>query len=87
VVVLEGSIARKEIAESAKERHLKMRPTLIADGSLKDYSESSYVFTKDVVFSSPSNAAQNILARNANGWTEWKRESDGKTLDEVYRQT
>jgi hypothetical protein len=87
VVVLEGSIARKDISESAKERHLKLRPALLADGSLKDHNESSYVFTKDVVFSSPSNAAQNVLARNANGWTEWKRESDGKTLDEVYRQS
>jgi len=84
--VLKGSVARKEIAESAKDRHLKMRPTLLAEGSLKDHSETSYIFTKDVVFTSPSNAAQNVLARNANGWIEWKRESDGKTLDEVYRQ-
>jgi predicted type IV restriction endonuclease len=87
LVVLQGSVARKEIAESAKDRHLKMRPTLLADGSLKDNDEKSYIFTKDVVFSSPSNAAQNVLARNANGWIEWKRESDGKTLDEVYRQS
>ena len=43
-------------------------------------------FTKDVVFTSPSNAAQNVLARNANGWTEWVRESDGKTLDEIFRK-
>jgi len=87
MVVLEGSIARKEITESAKDRHLKMRPVLLADGSLVSHNEVSYIFTKNVVFTSPSNAAQNILARNANGWTEWKRESDGKTLDEVYRQT
>jgi len=86
LVVLKGSVARKEIAESAKDRHLKMRPTLLAEGSLKDHSETSYIFTKDVVFTSPSNAAQNVLARNANGWIEWKRDSDGKTLDEVYRQ-
>jgi hypothetical protein len=27
-----------------------------------------------------------VLARNANGWREWKY-PDGKTLDEVKRQT
>lgn len=87
LVVLKGSLARIEIMESAKERHLKRRPALIEDGALTQHDDSSFIFTRDVVFSSPSNAAQNVLARNANGWTEWKRESDGKTLDEVYRQT
>lgn len=86
MVVLKNSVARKELADSAKERHLKRRPALLADGSLIEHDDRSYKFTRDVVFSSPSNAAQNILGRNANGWTEWKRESDGKTLDEVYRR-
>ncbi len=86
LVVLKGSIARKELAESAKERHLKKRPFLIADGSLTDYDGHSYIFTRDVIFSSPSNAAQNVLARNANGWAEWRRETDGQSLDQVYRQ-
>lgn len=86
LIVLKGSIARKEIAESAKDRHLKRRPLLVADGSLLEQDARSYIFTRDVVFSSPSNAAQNVLARNANGWAEWKRETDGKSLDEVYRQ-
>ncbi len=85
-VVLKGSIARKEIAQSAKDRHIKRRPSLLDDGSLVDHDEKSYIFTKDIVFTSPSNAAQNILARNANGWTEWVRESDSKTLDEVLRK-
>lgn len=84
-VVLKGSIARKEIVQSAKDRHIKRRPVLIEDGSLVEQDTRSYIFTKDVVFSSPSNAAQNVLARNANGWTEWVRESDSKTLDEVLR--
>lgn len=85
-VVLKGSLARKEIAQSAKDRHIKRRPSLVDDGSLIDHSEQSFIFTKDVVFTSPSNAAQNVLARNANGWTEWVRESDKKTLDEVLRK-
>ncbi len=86
MVVLKGSIARKEVVTSAKERHLKRRPQLISDGALVDTDERSLVFTKDVVFTSPSNAAQNVLARNANGWIEWVRESDNKTLDEVIRK-
>lgn len=86
LIVLKGSIARKELAESAKERHLKRRPFLVADGSLVDHDNSSYIFTRDVIFSSPSNAAQNVLARNANGWAEWRRETDGQSLDQVYRQ-
>jgi len=43
------------------------------------------VFTKDHVFSSPSASAAVVLARQANGWIEWKY-NDGKTLDEVKRQ-
>ncbi len=85
-VVLKGSFVRKEIAQSAKDRHIKRRPFLIEDGSLIEHNDKSFVFTKDVVFTSPSNAAQNVLARNANGWTEWVRESDGKTLDEIFRK-
>jgi len=85
-VVLKGSIARKELAQSAKDRHLKRRPILIEDGSLIDHGNNSFLFTKDVVFTSPSNAAQNVLARNANGWTEWVRENDNKTLDEILRK-
>ncbi|MFK7802911.1 MAG: GIY-YIG nuclease family protein [Anaerolineae bacterium] len=43
------------------------------------------VFTKDYIFSSPSAAAGAVLARQANGWVEWKFKN-GKTLDEVKRQ-
>ncbi len=85
-VVLKGSLARTEIVSSAKERHLKRRPALLADGAMVEHDARSLRFTRDVVFTSPSNAAQNILARNANGWIEWVRESDGKTLDEVVRK-
>lgn len=85
-VVLKDSLARTEIVSSAKERHLKRRPSLLADGALVEHDEHSLRFTRDVVFTSPSNAAQNVLARNANGWIEWVRESDSKTLDEVVRK-
>ncbi|HBS27340.1 MAG TPA: hypothetical protein DD827_09500 [Gammaproteobacteria bacterium] len=35
---------------------------------------------------SPSGSAVVVLARRANGWLEWKYK-DGKTLDEVKRQS
>ena len=43
------------------------------------------VFTDDHLFSSPSSAASQVLARNANGWKEWKTKG-GKTLDELKRK-
>jgi predicted GIY-YIG superfamily endonuclease len=86
MVVFKGSKARKNLVESAKERYIKKRPLLIEQGILAEDGAESYIFTQDVTFSSPSNAAQNVLGRNANGWTEWKRELDGKTLDELFRQ-
>lgn len=86
MVVRAGSRARREIVDSAKERYLKLRPILIEDDVLREDGPESYVFVRDYVFSSPSGAAQNVLGRNANGWTEWKRESDGKTLDQVVRK-
>ena len=86
LVVLQGSLARKKIAKSAKEKHFKRRSSLIEEGTLMDHNEQSLIFTKDVIFTSPSTAAQNVLGLNANGWTQWKRKSDGKTLDEVIRK-
>ena len=85
-VVFKGSLARRELAPSAIDKFLKRRPQLIEEGVLIEQDNESYIFTKDTVFSSPSNAVQNILGRNANGWTEWRRTSDGKTLDEVLRK-
>ena len=43
------------------------------------------IFTKDHLFRTPSMAAEALLGRTANGWTEWKTKG-GKTLDAVKRQ-
>ena len=86
LVVLEGSRARKEVSAGSKEYFTKLRPILVENGTLKEEGVS-YVFTKDTLFNSPSTAAQNVLGRNANGWTEWKRESDKKTLDAIVRKS
>ena len=44
-----------------------------------------FEFQEDYLFSSPSAAAAQVLARNANGWIEWKNKQ-GKTLDELKRK-
>lgn len=40
------------------------------------------IFSKDIIFSSPSTAAAMVLGRNANGLREWKNK-DGKSLKEI----
>lgn len=84
-VVLEGSIARIQPADSAKDRYMKLRPNMIESGVIVEHTIDSYIFKKDYIFNSPSAAAQNVLARNANGWTEWKDEH-GVTLDQNLRK-
>jgi hypothetical protein len=84
-VVLKGSIARIQPSESAKDRYLKLRPILEAKGVIVRRDEKTYVFMQDHIFNSPSAAAQNVLARNANGWTEW-RDPAGRTLSENERE-
>jgi hypothetical protein len=41
-----------------------------------------YELAQDYTFASPSTAAGVLLARNANGRTEWKAD-DGRTLKEL----
>lgn len=61
----------------------RIRKNLIEEGVLKVEGEQ-YVFQEDQLFNSPSSAAATVLARAANGWTQWK-DKDGKTLDELKR--
>lgn len=88
MVVLKGSIARKEFVESVANPHplRSKQADLISQGILIDAGVNQLKFTQDFVFGSPSTAGALIKARHTNGWISWKRESDGKTLDEVYRQ-
>lgn len=84
LVVLAGSTANLREAPSATawvhglRRPLKESGTLVQEGNVLR-------FTKSHAFGSPSAAAAAVLARAANGWTEWKY-PDGRTLDEVHRK-
>jgi len=73
-----------EEVQSAKKYVRNARRILIAEDVLHRVDDV-YQFTSNYIFSTPSRAAAVVLAREANGWIEWKYE-DGKTLDEVHRQ-
>lgn len=84
LVVFSGSTCNKDLSKSSQERLGKIRNQLIDTGILK-LDGNIYRFTSNHIFSSPSAAASTILARSANGWSEWKSE-DGKTLNELFRK-
>lgn len=84
-VVFKGSQATKEIKpKSIWPSSIKKRNNLMESGVLK-LIEDKLIFQDDCIFPSPSAAATIIKGHEANGWVEWKRESDSKTLDEVER--
>lgn len=85
VVVFEGSVANRIDAKASDDSLVKKRRELLDEGVLEVVDDETLRFAKDHVFPSPSQAAAVVLARNANGWTEWKY-PDGRTLDEVKRQ-
>jgi hypothetical protein len=84
LIVFAGSIANRAFTKSAHDYVEATRDGLIDDGVMEEIDEETLRFSRDHVFNSPSQAAAVVLARNANGWVEWKYE-DGKTLDEVKR--
>ena len=85
LVVFQGSKANVEESKSAQGTWVtKIRRPLI-DAGILVREDNVYQFTRNHVFSSPSAAAVAVLARNANGWLEWKY-ADGRTLDEVKRR-
>lgn len=85
LVVLKGSTANYEVAPASKDTWVsKLRQSLIDNGTLVQ-TGNVYTFNKNHIFNSPSAAAAAVLARNANGWKEWKYQN-GKTIDQVIRQ-
>lgn len=84
-VVLKGSQATSKTRPSILPYSLNRLQQLIDEGILKEDGEI-LVFQEDCIFNSPSGAAGIIRGGEENGWISWKRESDGKTLDEVIRR-
>lgn len=57
------------------------RTRLIEDGAIT-IVDGVPVFSRDTLFKTPSGAADVVLFRSANGWTEWKTQA-GITLNEA----
>jgi predicted GIY-YIG superfamily endonuclease len=83
-IVLSGSICNLTESDSAGTWIINMRKRLLEQEVLRE-ENGVLIFNDDYLFGSPSAAAGCVLARRANGWTEWKFKN-GKTLDEVKRQ-
>jgi hypothetical protein len=80
-IVLAGALARLAEVESMHEGYSRLRQQLIDDELLVPRGDQLEL-TEDHRFTSPSQAAAVLLARPANGRTEWKTD-DGRTLKEV----
>ena len=85
-VVFSGSISNRLETNSMHESMTTIRQQLVKGGVLEVVDNETLRFAKDHIFPSPSQAAAVVLARNANGWIEWKY-ADGRTLDEVKRKS
>lgn len=83
-LVFKNSKANLEESKTAGSWVSGMRKNLFEKGILKQEG-SVLIFTEDYLFNSPSASAAAILARRANGWTEWK-DKNGKTMDEKIRK-
>ena len=79
-IVLKGSEAKKELSKSCTETYVKLRRKLLETNILVE-SGTKLVFAEDAVFNSPSAAANMVLGRNSNGYTEWV-DTKGVTLKE-----
>jgi hypothetical protein len=84
LVILKGSKCNAIETKSYHKYLTDIRKKLIDEEILVE-NNNTLEFKADYAASSPSTASAIVLARNANGWIEWKYK-DGKTLDEVKRQ-
>lgn len=82
--VLKGSVARERETESFGGWSKAARQKFLNDGTLEK-TGGGLLFTRDIVFKSPSSAAATIVGRSINGWTAWKDDT-GNTLDENLRK-
>ena len=50
-----------------------------------EHKDGVYLLKVNLEFNTPSGASDFVLGGSTNGWTEWKN-SDGKTIDELFRK-
>ncbi|MGE4400023.1 MAG: GIY-YIG nuclease family protein [Campylobacterales bacterium] len=84
-VVKQGSLAKKDEAPATPAAVVSIRKMLLDSGILED-KITHYEVLQDYKFSSPSAAAAALLARSANGRTEW-HDASGRTLKSIQEST
>ncbi len=85
-VILKWSTGRYEVSDYFKDHYFyKLRDKLVEQWII-NIENDEIVFKQSYKFSSPSAASSVLLWRNSNWRKEWKTKN-GKTLDEIYRQT
>jgi hypothetical protein len=86
-VVFKDSKARKSPVPSVvtKAGFSKTLDALIQTNKLADAGDV-FVFSEDVLFSSPSSASGLVMGRSSNGWIDWVT-PEGKTLDAIERKS
>lgn len=80
-IVEKGSEAKKELSASCTETYRNLRRKLLETEIMIEKGDK-FEFAEDAIFSSPSAAANMILGRNSNGFTEWIAEN-GKTFKQI----
>lgn len=85
-LVLKGSQARIRETTSFSGWSYGARREFLQNGKLlEDKKNNAYIFTEDILFTSPSAAASTVAGRAMSGWIVW-RDQNGKTLDENIRK-
>lgn len=81
IVVLTTSHVSKDVKNSLSTGYKKLREQLIQNGTLEE-TNNGYVFTKNQLFKSPSQAAAIIVGYSINGRHHWQTK-DGTTLKTI----
>lgn len=81
IVVLKGSQAVIEVQSSLSDGYVALRQELISQRIML-LEEDSYLFMKDYLFASPSQAAAIVVGSAVNGRVKWQDDS-GKTLKQL----
>lgn len=84
LVVLKGSCATKLFKESLSNGYKKLREKLIESNVMID-NGTNYIFTKEYLFTSPSQAAAVLVGYAINGRNHWLN-NDGVTLKQLELQ-
>jgi len=85
LVVLQGSQGITSASKKNAPGLIETRRKLLEEGILVTDGKH-VVMTRDYLFKSPSAASSAMLMAASNGWIDWKN-SSGKTLSDVYRQS